>query len=181
MKRLVLVICLCGLLAVPAMAMAGVFATNNQFQGRVEGDPNTYFGFDVARAKHHRQKVRQLSFAVPMACYNGDQDIVEVRVPGSFRLGGLGVILRGTADSGSAARAKAGHRHHRAKIFLGEADVDTANGSGEAYFYGVVRRHGKAAGYLHVHTHGESLGKCYTGYLEWRAHRGLDVTYPPVE
>jgi hypothetical protein len=180
MKRLVLVLCLCGLLAVPSTAMAGVFAPDNQFQGRAEGDPNTYFGFDVTGKKKHR-KVRHLAVAVPMACYDGTQGIVEVPVPGSFRLRSPGVVLV-TVSGGSSAHEKARphHRHH-VKIFFAESDVDTPNGSGEIYLFGEVGRHGKARGYLQVHTDGASTGKCYSGLLEWKAKRGVDVTYPPVE
>jgi hypothetical protein len=174
MKRLVLLFCLCGLLAVPALATAGVLQPDNQFQGRVEGDPNTYFGFDVTGSKD-REKVRHVTATLPMTCYSSDQGMVETNIPGSFKLRRPRVEII-SVGSGGHHRHTVRRLHYR--FFYAEADVETPDGSGEAYLYGAVRHHGKARGYIRVQTHSESLGKCYSGGLEWKAKRGANVNPP---
>jgi hypothetical protein len=75
MKRVVLVLSLAAVVALPSAAFGGlVFPPHNSFQGRVEGDPNTYFGFNVNK-KHGA--VRHLAVAFPMNCYSGDHAIVH--------------------------------------------------------------------------------------------------------
>lgn len=85
MKRLVLICCIGALLALPAIAIARPFPPDSHFQGRVEGDPNTYFGFGTTNSKDHK-KVRHLAVALPMSCYNGSQGIEQVWIHGHFDL-----------------------------------------------------------------------------------------------
>jgi hypothetical protein len=67
-----------------------------------------------------------------MNCYSGDRGIVDVRVHESFKLRSLAGLFIGVGGT-SSSRNKAGHGRRHAKLFFGEADVETANGSGEAY------------------------------------------------
>ena len=184
MKRFVLVICLCGLLALPAMAVAGVFAPSNEFQGRVEGDPNTYFGFDLGKS-NGKQRVKHVTGVLPMSCYNGDQGMLPVRVHGPFKVNGIAGLLVGLSGE-TAARTKAlataarerTHRH-RPRIFAGDGDVDTPIGQGEAFLFGFLNRHGKAFGYIQVYLQTDTFGRCYSGGLNWKVKRGATVAPPP--
>jgi hypothetical protein len=101
MKRLVLCLCLCGLLAVPATALARPFPPDSHFQGRVEGDPNTFFGFGTAGGKSH-MKVRHVAVALPMNCFSSDRGIVEVRLHKAFDVLNLSYLF-----THGDARAKA--------------------------------------------------------------------------
>jgi hypothetical protein len=195
MKRFVLILSLCGLLAVPAIALARPFPPDSHYQGRMEGDPNTYFGFGTSGPKRDR-KVRHLAVALPMNCYDGTRGIQEVWVHGHFDLLNLRYLFAGTSVVQVAAKrspvlarvkaavSKRGHRIPRAfrhlKFFFGEAEVSTDNGLGEAEVYGTVQRHGRAEGDLYMKTHSDETGKCYSGALGWRAHRGAHVDYPPA-
>jgi hypothetical protein len=189
MKRLVLISCICAVLAVPAIALARPFPPDSHFQGRVEGDPNTYFGFGTTDSKKHK-KARHIAVALPMSCYNGDQGIVELRLHHAFDVRNLFYLVsHGHARAkAAAAEAKAAPRKARSvqvvsirsvKIFYGETDIRTPLGEGEAYLFGIIRRHGRARGYIKVKTHSDATGKCYSGGLDWRAHRGAHVDYPP--
>ena len=181
MKRLVLVLCIGGLAAVPASARGGVFTTpfppDNLFQGHVAGDPNTYFGFDIVGGKH-RQKVRHVAVALPMTCYSGDQGMNENRVRATFKLFNVREHFLGITGR------RHGHGIPRSlrflRFFAGEADVDSDLGEGEAYLYGQIRHHGRARGHIRVHTESSAFGKCYSGGLNWRARRGANAHYPPA-
>jgi hypothetical protein len=197
MKRLIFISCACAVLAVPAVALARPFPPDSHYQGRVEGDPNTYFGFGTSGSKK-RQKVRHLAVALPMSCYDGSQGIEQVWIHGHFDLLNLRVLIAHVSGHGQAvvakhsnliARGKAamarrgGHLPRRLlhlKIFYAEAEVKTDECLGEAELYGTIRRHGKARGYLEMKTHSDAFGKCYSGGLKWRAHRGAHVDYPPA-
>lgn len=193
MKRLVLFLCIGAALAVPAIALARPFPPDSHFQGRVDGDPNTYFGFGTTDSKKHK-KVRHVAVALPMNCFNGDRGITEMRLHTSFDVHSLRVLIAhvsGSASSDKLAKArakvdggKAGRAHliriGAIKLFFGEADIRTPLGEGEAYLYGEIGRHGATRGYIQVKTHTNQTGKCYSGALEWRAHRGAHVDYPPA-
>jgi hypothetical protein len=160
------------------------FPPDSHFQGRMEGDPNTYFGFGTAGGKQ-KEKVRHVAVALPVNCFNGDRGIVELRLHKSFELLNLRYLFSHGHARAEAKAAKrgginviVGGRRHL-KIFYGEADIETDQGSGEAYLFGQITRHGKARGYLHMKTHSDAFGKCYSGLLNWRAHRGAHVDYPP--
>jgi hypothetical protein len=180
MKRLVLITCIGALLALPATAIARPFPPDSHYQGRVDGDPNTYFGFGTTNSKKHK-RVRHLAVALPMNCFNGDRGITEIRMHKSFKVLNLRYLY--THASARAAKAKTGVIITRGirhiKIFYGEADIRTPQGTGEAYVFGEIRSHGRARGGIHVKTHSDATGKCYSGQLPWRAHRGAHVDYPP--
>jgi hypothetical protein len=184
MKRFVVCLCLCGLLAVPALAIARPFPPDSHFQGRVEGDPNTYFGFGTAGPKRHK-KVRHVAVALPMNCYSSDRGIVELRLHESFEILNLRYLFTHGHARAKAEAAKRGgvqivRRLAHLKVFYGEADIETEQGSGEAYLFGQINRHGRARGSIHMKTHSDAFGKCYSGVLKWRAHRGARVDYPPA-
>lgn len=163
MKRLVLVLSLCALVAVPAVAMASAFATTQEFQGRLGGgprtadDPNTFVGFDIT-GKRPNRVVRHISVALPMACYNGDQQIVEVSTSDPIK-----VWDRRGAD-----------------YFADGIDASSDHGSGRIRLEGFIERHGKVLGDVSVRTHSATYGKCYSGTLYFKAQRGAEVEYPPA-
>jgi hypothetical protein len=194
MKRLV-VLCVCAMLVVPAVALARPFPPDSHFQGHVEGDPNTYFGFGTSGAKRDRE-IRHLAVALPMSCFNGTQGIEEAWIHGHFDLLNLRYLIRHihghsavvaakrspVIARGKAAATRGGHvprRYLHLKVFYAEAEVTTDEGTGEAEVYGTVRR-GKAKGSMYMKTHSDEFGKCYSGQLDWRAHRGAHVDYPPA-
>jgi hypothetical protein len=167
MRRLILGLCACALLAVPAMAMAGLFASDGEYQGRLKGDPqsgpgdpNTYIGFDVTGRRHHHM-VRHVKIAAPMACYNGDQRIVEVQATDPIE-------VRDTRGSGYWGE------------FSDGLEAVTDVGPGTAHVGGYLSRHGQAQGPVRVRTHSPTFGRCYSGDLWWSAKKGANVDYPPA-
>jgi hypothetical protein len=165
MKRLVAGLVIAVVLAIPAVVVAGVlFPPDNDFQGRIEGDPNTYLGFDKA---HH--KVGNFAMALPLNCYSGDRGIAQTTLDKRFRLqrvfpphSGLPKALR------------------RLRVFFGAGPVETDTaGSGSATVFGLLSPHRRPQGEVDVTTHGESFGKCYSGRLDWNVRRGAHVTLPP--
>lgn len=159
--------CLAAALAVPAVALAGlVFPPDNDYQGRIEGDPNTYFGFNTYKRHGKVKRVNRISTAIPVNCYSGDRPIIDVQVPGSFKVIRLRLVnapkpLRGL------------------KLFEADGErIDTDAGAGTVEAFGVLRSHGRSQGTISVRTHDPDLGRCYSGYLEWRAKKGAEVTLP---
>jgi len=88
MKRVVMCVSLAVALAVPAVALGGAvgFPPDNDYQGRIEGDPNTYFGFDVIHRNGHKV-VKNGAMQPPHNCYSGSNHGYDpVEIPGSFRV-----------------------------------------------------------------------------------------------
>jgi hypothetical protein len=163
-RRIVLVLCLTIGIALPASALAGlVFPLDNDYQGRLEGDPNTYFGFDVYKRHGKLKRVNRIATAIPLNCYSGDRGIVEVRVPGLFKVNRL--TIRGAPRS-----------LRRLKFFEVDERVDTDVGSGTVEAFGLPGPHGGSVGSISIHTRSADLGKCYSGTLGWKAQRGAHVT-----
>jgi hypothetical protein len=165
LKRLVVCLSIAAVLAVPAVVLAGmpVFPPDNDYQGRIEGDPNTYFGFDRTHGK-----VRHFAIAPALSCYSGDRGIVEATLDRAFKL----------------QRLVPRHVHapkylRRLRVFEGSGRVETDAGSGRAELFGFLNPHGRGNGAIQMTTHDPDLGKCYSGYLEWRARRGAKLTLPP--
>jgi hypothetical protein len=152
MKKLIVLTCLVATVSVVPLARAGtiVITFDRDYEGRVERDSNTWFGFDVDNVNGHK-KARHIQFYVPMACRGDGQFRLLAGVEGAFRV-----------------------RHHR---FHGTGDLRFVKGGGEATVTGRLRRHGRARGTVDVTTPGDS--DCYSGVLEWRARRGADVPPPP--
>jgi hypothetical protein len=170
MKRVVLVLCLVAAMVVPAVALAGlVFPPDNDYQGRLEGDPNTYIGFDVHKRHGRLNRVSGISTAIPVTCYSRDTGIIDVRLPGSVKVERL-LPIRGGPRS-----------LRRLKLFEAEGRVNTWAGLGTLEVVGLLRPHGRSAGAISIHTHHANLGRCYSGYLEWKAQRGAHLTLPAAK
>jgi hypothetical protein len=167
MKRVVLVLCLVAAMAVPAAAFGGlVFPPHNSFQGRVEGDPNTYFGFNLNKKK---AKVRHLAVALPLNCYSGDHAIVHA------------VFGRSIDFLGPNPRRRP-HHHRRGPlaIFEDSARINTELGRGKLSVFAIVI-HRQAEAYVDVETDSATHGHCYSGVLEARAKKGAEVTLPAAK
>jgi hypothetical protein len=170
MKRVVLVLCLLAAMAIPAAALAGlVFPPDNDYQGRLEGDPNTYVGFDVHKRHGKLNRVSGIATAIPVTCYSRDTGIIDVRLRGSVKVERLLPIPRGPRSL------------RRLKLFEARGRVNTWAGLGTVEVLGVLRPHGRSAGEISIHTHQHNLGRCYSGYLEWHARRGAHLTLPAAK
>jgi hypothetical protein len=168
MKRVVLVLCLVAAIALPGSALAGLaFPPDNSYQGRLEGDPNTYFGFDVHKRHKRLKRVNRIVAAIPLNCYSGAHQIVNVRVPGSYKVTRL---LPGR-NTPRVLR--------RIKLFeVDSARIETDAGAGTAEVFGILMPHGRSQGTIWVYTRDPDLGKCYSGGLGWQTKRGAHVTLP---
>jgi hypothetical protein len=167
MKRVVLVLSLAAVVALPSAAFGGLlFPPHNSFQGRVEGDPNTYFGFNLNK-KHHA--VRHLAVAFPMNCYSGDHAIVHTL---------FGRAIDFLSSSGKRAPRRP-HRHHHGllALFEGTSRIHTELGRGKLSVLAIVI-HRQAEAYLEAETDSAAHGHCYSGVLEAKARKGAEVALP---
>jgi hypothetical protein len=159
MKRLRLALAGClalALLAAPAARAGG----DPQYQGRVEKDKGTAFGFDVEKNAAGKRKVDHVSAALPFSC--------EEQAPGGtafvFAPGGLTVKSDGS--------------------FAGKLNADflTRGGNrGDIRLKGKLGKHGRASGTLSSEIFFAPRGgdeRCYTGILEWSVKKGRHVTLP---
>jgi hypothetical protein len=153
--------------AVPAMAGFGPKEFDNDFEGRVEADPTTYFGFDVKRKKGDR-KVARVTALLHYACSNGDGGGASARVKGKLpveddRFAGT---LRRTADFVTrdlAARGgNPGHIKYRVRGKFTSKRKAKGTVDAEIRFRATKMRGGE-------------LVRCYTGEVDWKARRGADV------
>ncbi len=162
MKLLVICICVVGALAIPAVATGGavVFPTDNDYQGRIEGDPNTYFGFDVVRQSGKR-KVKHVLAQPPYNCYSGgNHGYALAEIPGSFR------IRHG--------------RFHGTREFAYDNLYQPSPPLATFKLSGRLLRHGKARGTVGFRAYPVGPGDtCYSGTLAWNAKRGAVVTPNP--
>lgn len=153
------------LFAVSALAAASLAAPasagidDNQWQGRVERDPNTYFGFDIDRTQSGK-KVAKVGAYLGYSCTNGNQIRAYARIPGRLAVknGRFAGILRDDNPPSRSAR--------------GTADSITYRVRGRFLRGGKAR--GRIDAELTYSTPG-GLGRCYSGDLDWRARRGADL------
>lgn len=176
-KRIVLILCLALAIALPANALAGLaFPPDNDYQGRLEGDPNTYLGFDVFKRHHRPKRVNRVAMAIPLNCYSGDHAIVDVTVEKPYDVINLSFL---------SPRRHRHHRHSPRRFLFGLEEtprrIETDAGPGTVELIGLLQRHGRATGYVEVRTKSSEFGKCYSGYLEWRAEKGAEVTLPAAK
>jgi hypothetical protein len=152
-------------LAVPAHAGFGPANLDNDFEGRVEGDITTYFGFDVVK-KQGKKKVAKVTALLRYACTDGDGGNASARVKGKLpvkddRFAGT---LRRTADfvarGGSPGRIKYGVRGKFTSKRKAKGTVDA-----EIRFRAEKMR-------------GFEIVRCYSGEVNWKARRGADVEPP---
>jgi hypothetical protein len=162
-------VCLIAVFAVPAVALARAFPPDRDYQGRIEGDPNTYFGFDRDKV-HGKRVIRHTAVALPMSCHSGDRGIVTARIPGVFRIH--------RDDYFTISGGDHPHRLRHVRLFFGDGETHTAYGSGSGEVFGELKGKDRSYGVVGIHTRSESFGKCYSGYVSWRAERGAEVDLP---
>jgi hypothetical protein len=146
MKRLVLVICLCGLLAVAAPAAFGFSASFN-YTGHVKGQPTEFVGFSTKRGDGGHRKVFGFTVTqIPYTCSD--------------------------APSGATAgwRFKERMRVRPDRTFEGTGDWTGLPLDPVGSVSGKFRQSGVAVGDFKLR--GELAGPgthCHTGLLDWRA------------
>lgn len=149
-------------IATPALGgfTAGPF--NNDFEGRVEGDVGTYFGFDVKRQRGE-VKVAKVTARLNYDCTNGKGGGAAARVRGKLpveddRFAGT---LRRTADfvtrGGSPGKIKYRVRGKFQSRRKAKGTVDA-----EIRFLEGTPRGGQRV-------------RCYTGVVQWKARRGANL------
>ncbi len=69
----------------------------------------------------------------------------------------------------------------RLKLFEARGRVSTWAGLGIVEVVGVLRPRGRSTGAISIHSHEANLGRCYSGYLEWKAERGARLTLPAAK
>jgi hypothetical protein len=163
MRRYVAFVLLAATATLAATASAGLTIWDNQYEGRVEGDPQTYAGFDVKPTDAGR-KVTRIYTHAPASCYSGNGGYADIFGLESLKVDGEG-------------------------RFGGKIDADFEGSHFKLKFAGKLLAGGKARGTLSargvftgggkptpIRARGEST-TCYTGILRWRAKRGAEITY----
>lgn len=152
--------------ALAASAGAGTSQFDNGYQGRVEKDPSTYFGFDVAKSGG-QTKVKKVTAVISYHCQGS--------------AGGGPTQFQGTGQGSLNV--------HKDKTFAGTMNVpfELRGGSGVPQITykvkGKLQKHGKAKGTLDAEflIPGEIRGgnpptNCYSGKLGWKVKKGAHVT-----
>lgn len=148
------------MLAIPAQA--GLKFSDNQYEGRVERDPLTYFGFDVVR-QDGRKKVADVTARLSYQCTGGSGGRATARARGKLAI----------EDGAFAGR-----------LSVPEDQIPTrARGSSSMTYdvTGQLRRRGRARGTIDAVIRFASAprrrggGRCYSGKVDWRARRGAEV------
>ena len=154
MRRLITSIVLVAALAVPASALAGLVIIypplpDTEYQGRIEGDPHTFIGFDLGHV-NGKTKVKHFSFSSPFFCRGaGNPDYAHLETDAKFTV----------------------HDHR----FGGTRQHLEGNTTINLTVHGKLRRHGKARGIFRFEFHNASRD-CYSGLYDWHAKRGAEVT-----
>jgi hypothetical protein len=169
MRRAILILASLGVIALAAPAHAGFGPKNldNDFEGRVERDRSSYFGFDVTRRNGER-KVAKVTGLLKYSCTDGKGGGASARVKGKLpvkddRFAGT---LRLTADFVNRGVAPRGGSPGRIKFQVRGKFTSKRKAKGtvdaEIRFNGAPGR-------------GEGLVRCYTGKVDWKVRRGADV------
>ena len=153
--------------ALPAAipATAGMEAFENDYEGRAERDPGTYFGFDLVR-EDGKRKVAKVTALLAYSCDSGS--------------GG-----RGLARARGKLAVKASGRF-AGRLSVPENQVPVRRGEARSLTYDVtgrLRRRGRARGtidavLLFVGAPRGGSTRCYSGRVDWRARRGAEVEVP---
>jgi hypothetical protein len=151
--------------AIAGSAWAGSFS-HNDYQGRVESDPATFFGFDVATSSG-TTKVKNIEAVVKLNCNDGEGGVVpvrmtralEVRKDNTFKGNGPAQPFKARGISSPTARMSVSGKLKKHGRAAGKLDLD--------YDFLAMRRRGGQ----HVH--------CYSGGVSWRAKRGAVVNPQP--
>ena len=157
-------------LAVPAAAgPPDIF--ENRYEGRVERDPTTYFGFDVVK-KQGKKKVARVTALLRYNCVNGTGGDAAARARGKLRV--RDGRFQGTVN-GQPLPFRAPHSR------LGPPSSARI----EYRVQGELRKRGKAKGKIDATLRftptmrGDGQVRCYSGKLDWKAKRGAETTPKP--
>ena len=149
------------LAAVPAGA--GMFSYTNDYEGLVERDRGTYFGFDVVR-RGEATKVARVTARLAYTCTSGSGGRASARARGKLRI--TDGTFAGTLE-----------------VPPDQIPVRARGGPGTMTYAvaGELRRRGRARGtidavirFSEAPRGGPGL-RCYSGKVDWRARRGADV------
>ena len=154
-------------IAVPAIAgFAGTGPLDNEFEGRVEGDRTTYFGFNVKGAGDNR-KVAKVKAHLRYTCTDGEAGGAAARVKGRLRVEDdrFAGTLRRRADFG-ATRGGPGTIKYRIRGKFKSKRKAKGTVDAELRFSAAKMRGGPVI-------------RCYTGEVDWKATRGADLK--PIE
>ncbi len=150
-------------IAVPAIAgFAGTGPLDNEFEGRVEGDRTTYFGFNVKGVGDNR-KVAKVKAHLRYTCTDGEAGAASARVKGKLRVEDdrFAGTLRRRANFG-ASRGGPGTIKYRIRGKL------TSNRKAKGRVDAELR-------FRAPEMRGVPFVRCYTGEVDWKAKRGADV------
>ena len=149
MRKLMCAAALIGCLAVPGIGQAGPTpAPEPEYGGRIERDPNAFFGFDVVNRNGHRVVTNMFVINIPTACFDpGDDRRQTGPLEGSLRVRGGG-RFRGT----------------RTNEFRPRGTIAT----GLKYTVRGRLDGSRAKGTINIRIEGSN---CYTGTLSWRAKK----------
>jgi hypothetical protein len=149
-------------LVVVATAWAGSFS-HADYQGRIESDHGTFFGFDLTKA-HGITKVSHIETFVKLQCGNGEAGQVALKLNGSLRVKSNDGF-KGTLRANPAPSRGTGNPP-----------------SVRATVAGKLQKHGKAKGKLDVSfdfigdaPRGGTRVHCYSGAVDWKVKRGAVV------
>jgi len=159
-------------LAVPASAgTPGIFS--NKYEGRVERDPNTYFGFDVTKQRGVA-KVKKVTALVRYNCNNGDGGMAAARVKGRLRVkdGRFAGTLSARQDPVRASLPRLGPPGSSRFQYRVKGEL-LGNGRAKGTIDATLRFN-KAA----PPPRGGGTVRCYSGKLDWKAKRGANVSLP---
>ena len=147
------------------VAQAGDIA-DNQYQGRVEKTPGSYFGFNVKK-QHGVKRVKRVAAYLPYHCRGQTEPLrVYSEADGSLKLkpdGSFAGKLKATQFLGRGGTGPRGTYELEGKI----GDNGVAKGRIDA---NLRVNQARARG-------GSSL-RCYSGGLDWKAKEGAEVGLP---
>jgi hypothetical protein len=156
-------------LAVPASGGFGPAQLDNDFEGRVERDRTTYFGFDVLK-KRGKQKVAKVTALLRYSCDGGKAGPARARVRGKLRVNDerFGGTLRRTADFGKA-RGLVARGGSPGKIKYRVRGKFVSKRKAKGSIDAEIRFRAAPP------TRGVKFIRCYSGEVAWKAKRGADV------
>jgi hypothetical protein len=150
-------------LAVPANAGFGPAQLDNDFEGRVEKDGTTYFGFDL-KSKRGEQKVAKVTARVRYSCTDGGSGPASARVKGKLAVNGdrFAGTLQRTADFGKARGDNPGKIKYDVRGRFATKRKAKGTIDAEIRFRSPPMRGGQRV-------------RCYSGVVDWKAKRGANV------
>lgn len=154
-------------LAVPAHAGFGPKELDNDFEGRVERDVTTYFGFDLKR-KNGERKVAKVTARLRYGCTSGKGGPASARVKGKLPVRGdrFAGTLRFTGDFVSREVAPRGGSPGRVKYRV--RGKFTSRRKAKGTVDAEIR-------FRPTKMRGGEIVRCYSGEVDWKAKRGADV------